>query len=336
MTCALSNPKVGAQLDQIMADLQAQKHYPNSWSIRRRGTVISLEANGNFSSVDEIGEILTLVQSTGELVRLKDLLTVRRGYVDPQQEPIYFNGAPALLLSVEMNASKDIQKIGVALKKRVQEVENTQPIGISYRFSTYQETNVTDSIDNALSNVVQTFIVVLVILMLFLGLRPALVVALIVPFTIAFALLGMSYMGIALEQINIAAVIISLGLLVDNGSVVGEDMPNKVREGLAPEQAALATGKQFFIPLAVSSVTTVSAFIPMLILEGSTGEFACSLGAVVALMLLGSWFTALYILPFIAARFRVAHLSMGAGESGIVKVIITGEDGENYRKVRKL
>ena len=292
MTCALSNPKVGAQLDQIMADLQAQKHYPNSWSIRRRGTVISLEANGNFSSVDEIGEILTLVQSTGELVRLKDLLTVRRGYVDPQQEPIYFNGEPALLLFVEMNASKDIQKIGVALKKRVQEVENTQPIGISYRFSTYQETNVTDSIDNALSNVVQTFIVVLVILMLFLGLRPALVVV--------------------------------------------EDMQNKVREGLAPEQAALATGKQFFIPLAVSSVTTVSAFIPMLILEGSTGEFACSLGAVVALMLLGSWFTALYILPFIAARFRVAHLSMGAGESGIVKVIITGEDGENYRKIRKL
>jgi multidrug efflux pump subunit AcrB len=175
---------VGAQLDQVMTDLQAQNIIQTAGQLDAGGTVISLEANGNFNSVDEIGEILTLVQSTGELVRLKDLLTVRRGYVDPQQKPIYFNGEPALLLSVEMNASKDIQKIGVALKKRVQEVENTQPIGISYRFSTYQETNVTDSIDNALSNVVQTFVVVLVILMLFLGLRPALVVALIVPFTI--------------------------------------------------------------------------------------------------------------------------------------------------------
>lgn len=95
--------------------------------------------------------------------------------------------------------------------------------------------------------------------------------------------------------------IISLGLLVDNGLVVVEDISTRIRGGAAPRDAAIAAGGQFFVPLAVASITTVSAFLPMMILEGTTGEFAFSMGAVVALMLVGSWLTAHYILPFIAA-----------------------------------
>ncbi len=297
---------VGVQLRQVIQDLQAQNVILPAGQLDAGGTTLSLEANGDFKSVEEIGEILTRVSSTGELVRLKDLLSVRRGFVDPPTKPIYFNGKPALLLAVEMNDTRDIQKIGRALKARVAELEQKQPIGISYRFSTYQETNVTKSINDALSNVAQTFAVVLLVLMVFLGLRPAFVVAMIVPFTMAFALLGMAYLRIALEQISIAAVIISLGLLVDNGLVVVEDIQNRIRAGAPARQAALDAGRQFLIPLAVASVTTVSAFIPMLILDGTTGEFAFSLGAVVALMLAGSWITALYILPFIAARLLKA------------------------------
>lgn len=297
---------VGVQLQQVIADLQSQNVILPAGQLDAGGTTLALEANGDFKSVEEIGEILTQISSTGDLVRLKDLLTVRRGFIDPPKEPIYFNGKPALMLAVEMNDTRDIQKIGRTLKTRVAELEQDQPIGITYNFSTYQETNVTSSINNALSNVWQTFVVVVIVLMLFLGLRPALVVAMIVPFTMSFALLGMAYMGIALEQISIAAVIISLGLLVDNGLVVVEDIQNRLRRGTSPNDAALEAGRQFFVPLAVASMTTVSAFIPMLILEGTTGEFAFSLGAVVALMLLGSWITALYILPFIAARILKA------------------------------
>lgn len=308
---------VGVQLQQVIADLQSQNVILPAGQLDAGGTTLALEANGDFKSVEEIGEILTQVSSTGNLVRLKDLLTVRRGFVDPPKEPIYFNGQPALLLAVEMNNTRDIQKIGRALKARVAELEQDQPIGISYNFSTYQETNVTSSINSALSNVLQTFVVVVLVLMLFLGLRPALVVAMIVPFTMAFALLGMAYLGIALEQISIAAVIISLGLLVDNGLVVVEDIQNRLRKGASPNDAALDAGRQFFIPLAVASMTTVSAFIPMLILDGITGEFAFSLGAVVALMLLGSWVTALYILPFIAAR--ILKTGKAPKESALVR-----------------
>ena len=110
-------------------------------------------------------------------------------------------------------------------------------------------------------------------------------------------------MDIELQQISIAAVIISLGLLVDNGLVVVQDIQNRTSRGATAREAALAAGKQFFTPLGVAAITTVSAFTPMLILEGVEGEFAFSLGAVVGVMLLGSWLTAMYILPALAVWF---------------------------------
>ena len=202
-----------------------------------------------------------------------------------------------MIVGIKMNDTEDIQKIGKALRAAVGSFERTQPIGIAYDFSTYQETNVTTSINGALSNVAQTFGVVVLVMLVFLGFRAALIIVAIVPFTVTFALIGMGYLEIDLQQISIAAIIISLGLLVDNGLVVVEDIQGRIARGVPPDEAATGAGKQFFIPLGVASVTTVSAFIPMLIMDGVEGEFAYSLGAVVGVMLLGSWLTALYVLP---------------------------------------
>ena len=175
------------------------------------------------------------------------------------------------------------------------------------------------AINNALSNVGQTFGVVFLVMLVFLGFRAAFVIASIVPFTIMFALIGMNYIGVDIQQISIAAVIISLGLLVDNGLVVVEDVENRVNAGVSPYEAAMQAGGQFFIPLAVASVTTVSAFIPMMILDGVSGEFAFSLAAVVALMLLGSWLTAHYVLPYLCAIILRPKKKASEGESLLVR-----------------
>jgi len=294
---------VGVQIQKVLSDLQSQNVILPAGQIDAAGNSILLEANGNITSIEELEEILTQIDGTSELVRLKDLMTVRRGYVDPIDKPVFYNGNPAVMVSVEMSDDRDIQQIGRVLKREIAVLEQTQPIGISYNISTFQEANVTIAINSALSNVAQTFAVVLVVMLVFLGFRPALIIACIVPFTVMFALMGMSQIGVDLEQISIAAVIISLGLLVDNGLVVVEDIETRIRRGISPRDAAVQSGGQFFVPLAVASVTTVSAFIPMLLLEGSVGEFAFSLGAVVAIMLAGSWLTAHYILPFLAASF---------------------------------
>ena len=143
---------IGFQLPTLLQDLDAQNVILPAGRIDADGTDIVLEANGNLGSLADIGAVLTQLPS-GDIVRLEDLMIVRRGYVDPPEQPVYFNGQPAVLVSVEMSDDRDIQKLGRTLRAEIQGLEQTQPIGISYNISTFQETNVTQSINGALSNV---------------------------------------------------------------------------------------------------------------------------------------------------------------------------------------
>lgn len=293
---------VGGSVKQALADLKAQNIFTTAGDFTAGDQTIALQVNGEFTSVEEIAELLTQVPEREGFLRLQDLLSVKRGYVDPPEAPIFYNGQSALMMAVEMATDRDVQKIGRALKQALPRFEAKQPVGIRFEFSTFQENVVTKAINAALMNVAQTFAVVFVAIFLFLGIRPALVIASIVPFAVMFSLIVMRLWGVDLEQISIAAVIISLGLLVDNGLVVVEEIQKRLNLGVSAVAAAQQAGGQFLMPLAVASVTTVSAFVPMLILEGAEGEMAFSLGAVVGFMLLGSWFSAHYILPFFAVR----------------------------------
>ncbi len=292
---------VGVQLQQLLDDLQAQNVILPAGEIDAGGTKIVLEANGDLRSIDEIKGVLTQVSGLAGYVRLSDLIDVRRGYVDPKETPVFFEGRPAVVAAIEMSPETDIQDLGTRLERALTAFENRQPIGIALNISTFQETQVTNSVSGALENVGQTFAIVFLVMLLFLGFRSALVIACIVPFTICFALVAMGLIGVDVEQVSIAAVIISLGLLVDNGLVVVEDIGKRIDAGMDPPEAAMSAGSQFLVPLGVASITTISAFIPMLLIDGVEGEFSFSLGAVVGSMLLGSWLTALYILPLLSS-----------------------------------
>ncbi len=288
---------VGVQITTVLNDLQAQNIILPAGDFDASGTTLILEANGDLKSVEAVRNVLTTISGANTFVRLEDILQVRRGYQDPVAKPAFYQGEPAIMLGIQMNDGQDIQKISRELRKEVVKYEATQPIGISYRFSTYQESKVTVSINDALLNVAQTFAVVIIVMLIFMGLRSALTIACIVPFTVTFAIVAMSYLEIELQIVSIAAIIIALGLLVDNGVVVVQDIQERISRGMKPREAALASGGQFVIPLAVASITTVSAFTPLFLLEGAEGEYGFSLGAVVAAMLVGSWLTSMYILP---------------------------------------
>ena len=184
---------VGVQLDQVLRDLQAQNVILPAGEIDADGTNIILEANGDLGSIEEIESVLTKVAGLSGFVRLSDLVSVRRGFVEPKETPVYYNGEPAIVLGVEMASAADIQVLGEELKARIAAFEQTQPIGISFRISTFQESAVTAAINGALSNVGQTFLIVLLVMLAFLGLRAASVIACIVPFTVMFALVSMSF-----------------------------------------------------------------------------------------------------------------------------------------------
>jgi multidrug efflux pump subunit AcrB len=294
---------VGVQVNALIKDLQGQNVVLPSGAINADGTRLLLETSGDFPSVRAIETMLTKVGTSDNLVRLADLVSVRRGYASPKIKPIYFNGRPAVVLSVVMQPDQDVTQLGPKLRAAAREYEQQLPIGYAIDFSTYQTEQVRASINSALSNVAQTFIVVAALVVLFLGLRAGLIAAMIVPFAVMFSLVGMRTLGIALEQVSIAAIIIALGLLVDNGVVIVEDIVSRIGRGEPGEAAGPASGEQYALPLLISSITTVAAFLPLFLLSGSSGEYAFSLAAVVALTLGGSWITALYLLPALTVWF---------------------------------
>jgi multidrug efflux pump subunit AcrB len=314
---------VGVQLDALIKDLQAQNVILPSGNINADGTRVLLETSGDFPNVRAIETMLTRVGTTDSLVRLADLVTVRRGYVSPKVKPIYFNGRPAVVLSVVMRPDQDVTQLGSRLRAAARDYEGTLPIGYAISFATYQAEQVRAAVTSALSNVAQTFVVVAVLVIVFLGLRAGLVAAMIVPFAVMFSVIGMRVLGIALEQVSIAAIIIALGLLVDNGVVIVEDIVSRVGRGMPAKDAALAAGQQYAFPLLVSSVTTVAAFLPLFLLSGSSGEYAFSLAAVVALTLGGSWIAALYVLPVLTVWFigRSTHPRKESGSTTRVEAL---------------
>ena len=293
---------IGGQLNTLINDMQTQNTILPAGELNAAGASVLLEATGDFGELDEIRNMLTKIQNSEDFAKLDDLVHVRRGYASPREQPVFYNGRPALILSVLMQPGFDAQDVGRDVKQAVKVFEATSPIGYAFAFPTFQPAEVTAAVNNALSNVGQTFVVVLLVVLGFLGVRSGIVIASIVPFAVMFALVGMRVLDIALEQVSIAAVIISLGLLVDNGVVVVEDILRRVDEGVTRRDAAAQAGAQFAVPLLVSSLTTIFAFTPFFLLPGSDGEFAFSLGAVVTLTLIGSWVSATYFLPLIASK----------------------------------
>jgi multidrug efflux pump subunit AcrB len=294
---------IGVQLTALINDLQRQNVILPAGNINADGTRILLETSGDFPNVQAIEAMLTRVGGTDHLARLADVVTVRRDYVSPKVKPIYFNGRPTVVLSVVMQPDQDVTQLGKTLRTAASDYQASLPIGYAVDFATFQADQVSAAVSSALSNVAQTFVVVAGLVVLFLGLRAGLVAAMIVPFAVMFSIIGMRAFGIALEQVSIAAIIIALGLLVDNGVVIVEDIVSQVGRGISAHRAALASGGQYAFPLLVSSVTTVAAFLPLFLLSGTSGEYAFSLGAVVALTLGGSWLAALYILPALTVWF---------------------------------
>ena len=288
---------VGVQVNALIKDLQGQNVVLPSGNINADGTRLLLETSGDFPSVRAIETMLTRVGTTDSLVRLADLVTVRRDYVSPKVKPIYFNGRPAVVLSVIMQPDQDVTQLGGKLRAAARDYEQRLPIGYAIDFATYQADQVSASVNSALSSVAQTFIVVAVLVVLFLGLRAGTVAAMIVPFAVMFSLIGMRALGIALEQVSIAAIIIALGLLVDNGVVIVEDIVSRIGRGVPPQEAGLASGEQYALPLLISSITTIAAFLPLLLLSGASANMRSRSRPWWRLTLGGSWIAALYILP---------------------------------------
>lgn len=277
---------------------------------------INLEPTGNFEAVAEILETVISVPGRKEVVYLKDLVAVTRGYKDPPSALMHFNGAPALALAVSMTQGGDIIALGEAVTAFKERVERLYPIGVDLHFLARQPERVHRSVSDFLANLMQSIAIVCLVMLVSLGLRTGLLVASLIPVTILMAFLLMGFFGIGIDQVSLAALLISLGILVDNAIVMSESIMTQAREGLNVAEAAVTSARELARPLLTASLTTSFAFLPIYMAKSSTGEYTAPLFKVVSLTLLSSWVLALTMIPLFCVRFlRVKGRGRAPGHS---------------------
>jgi multidrug efflux pump subunit AcrB len=264
---------------------------------------IIVSPRGDFQSVEDIADIPIAIPGTGEVVELRDLANVRRGYVDPPTAPFYFNGEQAVLLGVSMADGRNVLDVGPRVASRLEQIEGILPVGIRLRVGNYQPTHVERAVAAVRSNLFQTIAIVFVVIVSFLGVRTGLIVGLHVPLTMIVTLAVMFQLDIAMHRISLATLIISLGLLVDNGIVVAEEIGKRLFQGEERLQAAANTGRSLATPLLISSITTVLMFLPLALAPHASGEYLRSMAQVVLIALFTSWVLAMTVTPILCARF---------------------------------
>jgi multidrug efflux pump subunit AcrB len=275
---------------------------------------VIVEPTGNFRSIEDIENVEITITDTQQTIRLKDIVTVERGYEDPPQDLVYFNDKRAIVISVSITPGVNAVEFGQRLTRKLDDLESELPIGYVLDYATFQPDLVETAVAGGLSNVYQTLVIVLIVVMLFLGVRTGLIVGSFVPMTMLLGLISMRFFDIELERVSVASSIIALGMLVDNGIVIAEDIRSRLERGEERNAACLATGQTLAIPLLTSSLTTILAFVPMLMIDGQTGDYAFSLPMVVILLLLSSWFLSMYMTP--AMCFWFMKVKPTAKDSG--------------------
>ncbi len=262
---------------------------------------IVLEPTGNFESLEDLQR--TVIQlPNGEVVYLGDITNIYRDYTDPPKSIARVNGKPALSIAISMQEGGDILKLGDVLDRVIPDIQAQYPWGIELEKIWFQANLVKTNVNNFLNNLLQAIVIVCAVMILFLGLRTGIVVATLIPSAMIISLYVMQIFGITINQISLAALIISLGLLVDNAIVMVESVIVKSEQGLSSVDAAIESGRELLLPLLVSSLTTGAAFMPIALAESAVGEYTADIFYVVTITLLTSWFLAMTIIPMLSAK----------------------------------
>jgi multidrug efflux pump subunit AcrB len=295
--------QLGVSPNSLISELQNQNIISSGGQIDTGKKSFIIEPTGNFNSLDELANTYIRLANRNDYIALKDIVTVSRGYVDPPDKLAYINGEQAIMFAIAMLPEYNILEYAPRIMAKVNDIQNTLPIGYQLKTATYQAEQVEQTVRGVSVNVLQTLAIVLVIVILFLGIRTGLVVGTIVPFVMLATLSIMQFSDIDLQRMSLATLIIALGLLVDNGIVIAEDFKSRLEKGQDRLDAMLNGGKELAIPLLSSSATTILFFLPLMLAEHVSGEYTRSISLVILITLLTSWVLALCVTPIFCYYF---------------------------------
>jgi multidrug efflux pump subunit AcrB len=265
--------------------------------------LIVLEPTGNFEDVDDLKRILVPTGIGGEPVPLGNITRVFRAYEDPPESLVRVSGTEGLSISIALKEGANLIRMGQEVDKKLAIYNSTLPHGIKLNRAASQDFYVETKVQSFVSNVIQSIVIVLAVMLLFLGFRTGMIVASLIPMTMLMTLMLMGLFDISLNQVSLAALIMALGMLVDNAIVVSETIMVKLEEGVAPLKAAIDSTGELMVSLLTSSLTTSAAFLPFFLAKNSMGEIMSDLFSVITIALVCSWLLSMSIITMLGMYF---------------------------------
>lgn len=264
---------------------------------------IILEPTGNFNTLNDLQNTLVPVGKGGTIVRLSDITNIRKGYMEPASSKVKVNGMDAISLSISLKEGANIIQLGTEVDKIINKWNQNLPVGLTAARLASMDQYVQKSINDFVGNLVQAIVIVLLVMLVFLGLRTGLVVASLIPIVTIMTLMLMGVLNIGLNRVSLAALIMALGMMVDNSIVVSESIVVKMGRGIPAKDAAIESSKELAVPLLISSLTTSAAFLAFFLAESIMGDIVGPLFSVITLALLSSWLVTLSIITLFSYLF---------------------------------
>lgn len=292
--------ELGISASDIAAVLQSQNVVADAGRVRVGDEMLRIEPSGEFGSVAEMGDVL-IGTDERHLVRLSDIARITRAYEEVPGPMYYVNGKPGLTIGVSMLRGENVVEVGARVQRRLESLLPVVPAGMEILPIYNQPREVESSVRGFLVSVAQAVGIVLAVLLLFMGVRTGVIIGAVLLITVAGTLFVMQLWGIALQRISLGALVIALGMLVDNAIVVAEGMLVRMQAGMpAPEAARESVGRTIWALLGGTAIG-ILAFSAIGLSPDATGEFAGSLFRVILISLLLSWLTAISTTPLLCA-----------------------------------
>ncbi len=294
--------ELGLSLEQIGQILQSQNVVTDAGKVLVGDEYLRIQPTGEFQSVSLIGDVL-ISSSDRTLIYLKDIAQIRREYKEVPDLLIYYEGKPALTLGISMQSGENVVAVGRNLTQRMHEISSLIPIGMKLDIIYNQPYEVENSVSGFMLNLVAAIVIVIIVLLLFMGVTAGLIIGAVLLITVAGTLLIMELYGIDLQRISLGALIIALGMLVDNAIVIAEGMMVRIQSGMNAAKAAKDVVGKNAVALLGGTIVGILAFSAIGLSQDSTGEFSRTLFYVILISLLLSWITAVSTTPLLCALF---------------------------------
>jgi multidrug efflux pump len=291
---------LGVTPQQIFDSVARQSVMLRSGSVDTYEDRIHVRVDRNFSGTQQIEAVP--VEAAGRVFRLGDVANVTRGYETPPSFLVRYNGKPAVGLGVVMQKGGNVLELGDSLKKKWQEIQAEIPAGVDINTVAFQPKVVEGSVGEFLKSFFEALVIVLIVSFLSLGIRTGIVVALSVPLVLAISLVIMHSMGMNLDRITLGALILSLGLLVDDAIIAVEMMAVKMEQGWSRLDAATFAWTSTAFPMFSGTLITVAGFLPVGFARSTSGEYAGGIFWVVGITLVTSWLVAVLFTPLLGMR----------------------------------